>query len=418
MINKMIANEVIESLRKGIPPRRGINLYSVGHEKLIEGIKRFHIEQIGDVGKIRFVSGSWGSGKTHFFRLLCDLAFKNNCLVSNVELSVNDAPFNKFEKVFYGIIRNVSTPADFENKVTNAAPFSGIIQETLTKLGGVGAIEEISHELYTKACEKLMANKSIDIDFKKIILEYWKTYLPDSAEITTLEVQREELMQWFSGEGALGAYRKKYTVSKMVTRENAKLMLQSLGEFVKITGYNGLIILFDEAEQSYSVMRKSALRDAHNNLLSLINSIESLPGMFLIYATTPDFYTDPKHGIVSYGALSGRIGKPEDHPPKALETVWNLDSVVHKLEDYQNVAKKIRIIYKEAYVIEENGIACEDDLVKFVTELNKMHPSLSAVNFWRVMVASTVKYLDNEIEGEASPIEIVYHDVMDQLRED
>jgi len=33
-------------------------MYSVGNEKLIEGIKRFHLSGIGDRGIIRFVSGS------------------------------------------------------------------------------------------------------------------------------------------------------------------------------------------------------------------------------------------------------------------------------------------------------------------------------------------------------------------------
>lgn len=38
---------------------------------------------------------------------------------------------------------------------------------------------------------------------------------------------------------------------------------RSLAEFIKLAGYQGLVILFDEAEMSYSVMRKSALKEAH-----------------------------------------------------------------------------------------------------------------------------------------------------------
>ncbi len=102
-----LAIQVSESLRKGIPPQRGVDLYSVGNEKLIEGIKQRHIHGIGERGIIRFISGSWGAGKTHFFRLLREIAFQNNCLVSNVQLNVDDAALNKFERVFYAIIRNI-----------------------------------------------------------------------------------------------------------------------------------------------------------------------------------------------------------------------------------------------------------------------------------------------------------------------
>ncbi|KKG12533.1 BREX system ATP-binding domain-containing protein [Methanosarcina sp. 2.H.A.1B.4] len=410
---------IIEALRRGLPPERGVGLYSVGHEKLINGIKRFHLSQIPEVGKIRFVSGSWGSGKTHFFRLLREVAFSENCLVSNVELNVNEAPLNKFERVFYSIVRNITTPSSYEIGIVEASPFSNVVFEALSKFGDRGENdEEISYETYAKACEILMANKGIDIDFKKIIQEYWKTYLLEGAEKSIVDQKREEILQWFAGEGTKGVYRKNFGVNKMVSRDNAKIMLQSLSEFVKLAGYRGLVILFDEAEQSYSTMRKSALRDAHNNLLSLINGIEALSGIFLVYATTPDFYIDSKHGIVVYGALSGRIGKPEDHPPKALDTVWNLDAVVPTLDNYHEVAKKIRSLYLETDPQTEELVMNEGELVSFVDDLYDLHPSLSSVRFWRVLVAGLIKKFDEQMEEEEVQTEQIYDDIMDLLREE
>jgi hypothetical protein len=140
--------------------------------------------------------------------------------------------------------------------------------------------------------------------------------------------------------------------------------------------------------------------------------------MFLIYATTPDFYTDPKHGIVVYGALSGRIGKPEDHPPRALETVWNLDAVTIKLEDYQEVAKKIRSLYIQDYPQTEDLLMNDGDLEIFVNELYELHPSLSAVRFWRVLVTGLTRRLDNLMEEEEVSTEDLYYNVMDVLREE
>ena len=308
MDQRIVATQVVESLRKGIPPQRGVDLYSVGNEKLIDGIKKYHLSGIGDRGNIRFLSGSWGAGKTHFFRLLREVAFQHDCLVSNVELDLNSAALNKFEKVFYSIVSHVLTPTYYsEQGLVEAAPFGTVLRESLAYLatGTRSIANEITYEQYAKASELLMGNHAIDIDFKKMVQHYWQTFLPESADPVVVEQTRGEILQWFSGEGTVGQYRKRFGVSKMVSKENAKLMLQSLAGFVRQAGYRGLVILFDEAEQAYSVMRKSALRDAQNNLLSLINNIESLSGLFLLYATTPDFYTDPKHGIVTYGALSG-----------------------------------------------------------------------------------------------------------------
>lgn len=415
-----ICVQVIESLRKGLPPQRGIDRYSVGNENLIEGIKMRHLNGIDTRGIIRFISGSWGAGKTHFFRLLREVAFQHNCLVSNVELSLNDAPLNKFERVFYAIVRNIATPTYYTEDTIEIAPFGRVVQESLAYLGSGNRIfsNQISYEEYAKASEALMLDHSIDIDFKKMIQEYWKTYLPEAAEPTIQEQTRDEILQWFSGEGTAATYRRRFGVNKMVSKENAKLMLQSLAGFVRLSGYRGLLILFDEAEKSYSTMRKSALKDAHNNLLSLINNIESLPGLFLIYATTPDFFTDPRHGIVIYGALAGRIGKPEQRQPRALDTIWNFDEVNTDLSDYQTAAKMIQTIYKTAYPEAEIELPGEEQVETFVQELYRIHPSLAAVRFWRVMVTALITHFDDCLEGETRGTERIYDDVMDRLREE
>jgi len=420
MIETSIANQVIESLRRGLPPQRGTRHYAVGHEKLIQGVKRFHLSGIADKGIIRFVSGSWGSGKTHFFRLMREEAFENGCLVSAVELSVNEAPLNKFERVFFSIVRNIVTPNYYSGEAqASVAPFGIVLREALVYLssGEHGQPQEISYEDITDASEKLMACSAIDIDFRKIVKHYWDTFLPDGPDPAIVDQKRDEILQWFSGEGTVGQWRKNYGANKIVSKDNAKLMLQSLAAFIQLVGYKGLVILFDEAEMSYSVMRKSALKDAQNNLLHLLNNVSELSGLFLLYATTPDFYTDPKHGIVIYGALAGRIGQPSDRPPKALENVWNLDAIDFALEQYQEAAKKIRDVYAAAYPGVEEELPDEATLDRIIAELYESHPSLSQVRFWRVLTAATVKLLDDAMQGEELVTPQIYEDVMTDLRE-
>lgn len=415
---KRLATTVVESLRKGIPPRRGVNLYSVGNEKFLEGIKRFHLSGIADRGIIRFASGSWGAGKTHFFRQLREVAFDNNCLVSTVELSANSAALNKFQSVFSAIIREISTP---HCEVDGAAPFGKVICESLSWLAtGKHEVKElVPYEQYTKACQLLMQDHGIDIDFKKMVQEYWKTFLPNEASVPAINEQlRDEILQWFFGEGSVGAFRKRFGVSKMVSKENAKLLLGSLANFVRLSGYQGLLILFDEAEQGYSVMRKSSLREAHNNLLSLINNIESLNCLFMIYATTPDFYDDPKHGISIYGALSGRIGRPVETPPRALDTIWNLDAVETKIENYQEAANKIREVYLMAYPEAISLLPDEKGIAKMVADLSRKHPPFASVRFWRLLVTAIIMHFDDHLQGSLRSTDRLYDDVMNQIRED
>ena len=59
-IDNALASQIVESLRTGIPPQRGVELYSVGNEKIIEGIKKFHFPGMQNHGIIRF--GKWAMG--------------------------------------------------------------------------------------------------------------------------------------------------------------------------------------------------------------------------------------------------------------------------------------------------------------------------------------------------------------------
>jgi len=112
------------------------------------------------------------------------------------------------------------------------------------------------------------------------------------------------------------------------------------------------------------------------------------------------------------------VGKPEDKPPKAVDIVWNLDAVTPELKEYQMAANKLRSIYIEAMPESTTKIASESDNEKFVEELFKKHPKAGSVKFWRVLVTSVIKKYDAQTEGEVTSTEEIYHDVMDQLREE
>ncbi len=416
-ISQAAALEIIESLRTGIPPKRYVSSYSTGNDQFLQNVRKRHLESASTSGKIRFVSGSWGAGKTHFLRLLREQAFDARYLVSTVELNVDETPFNKFEQVFFDIIRNITSPEMYEEGDLNrAAPFAEVLRRALFK-APAGEEETVSHERFQDAKEALFADDTIDIDFRRIVVQFWETYLAEGGDRATLENTRGRLLQWFAGEGTMTSYRP-YGVQKIVKRENARLMLQSLSRFATHIGYHGLVILFDEAEMSFSVMRKSNLKQAHNNLLHLINSIDESAGLFLVYAATPDFFIDERHGITIYGALAQRIGRPDDRPPRSLDRIWNLDAAETSTEDYLEAASKIRQIYITAYPDIGEDAVSESLLRDYVAELVRVHPEFSHVSTWRVVVTGTIEALDATAEGEGlRPAQQVHDDIMQRLRD-
>ena len=133
-----------------------------------------------------------------------------------------------------------------------------------------------------------------------------------------------------------------------MNRSNARLMLQSLSRFATHAGFQGIVIYLTKPKCLTPSCENQNLKQAHNNLLHLINSIDESEGLFSRYTATPDFFMDDRYGLTTYGAASQRIGRPEEHPPKAVDRVWNLDAIETSLEDYLTAASKIRQIFLSA----------------------------------------------------------------------
>lgn len=416
------AREVIASLRSGTPPERGVSLYSVGNEVLISGIRDRLLADMEACGIIRFISGTWGSGKTHFLRQIRDVAQDEGLLVSTVELDTDSAAMNKFETVYETIVRNIASPRRSDagsGDICDQPSFGGVLAEALAYVGSgqLHAQRESLFDYYEPARQALMSTQGIDIDFKKMVAFYWKTFRPEASEDTAHNERRGEILDWFYGQGTIGAYRKTYGVNKILTRANAKLMLQSLVAFVRLVGYKGFLILLDESNKAFSVMRKAALKDAHNNLLSLINSIGGQPGLFLLYAATPDFYNDPKYGIQEFGALAGRIGMPKQSPPRALDRVWNFDAQAPEPSAVLEAATKIRDVYGAAMPDAVGKLPTTEDLESFLSALLQSHSKFAGVSSWRLAVVGVIEKLDDSMEGRMREPAEVYRDVVERLRE-
>jgi hypothetical protein len=392
------AVEILEQLRTGLPSHHHAQLYSSGNEDFLTKVRKRHLDPTPTAGKIRFISGSWGSGKTHFFRLLTDEAFDAGYVVSTVELSAHESPFNKFELVLFAIIRNISIAGSDK---LSASPLGNVLKQTL--FGEAGGEEGDLASAVTRLDERLFNDPAIDIDVKRVVRAYWDTFLGETTSAPVLEERRGLLLQWFAGEAHKPTFRKEFGVQKVVGKENARVVLGSLVALVQMIGFKGLLILFDESEMTHSTMSKSNLKQAHNNLLHLLNEVGEVPGLLLLYAAVPEFFNDPTKGIRIYGALAARIGDPPSHPPRALDKVWNLDAIETVDSTFADTAISIRAIYGRAYPEEQDALLTEADLRDRISLIVSEHGPYQATSRWRVVIKETTKLLDMSIEGEDLP---------------
>ena len=394
-LDEYVFEDIINKLRNGLPPRRYASLYSSGMESFVASVRKRHLDRNSPDGRIRFVSGSWGSGKTHLFRLLAEQAFDANYLVSTVELSRNEAPFNRFELVLASILRNIASH-DTETEGETSSPLGEVLQLHLRAVADRTGLD-LPSVIETEK-ERLLADTSIDIDMRRVVVAYWETFIPEETEASLFE-RRGQLLQWFTGEANKTTMRKDFGVQRVLTKENARTFLASVVGLARFLGYRGLLVLFDESEMSYSTMSKTHLSQAHNNLLHLINEIEKVVGLFMIYAAVPAFYNDDRHGMRIYGALAGRIQDLPLGPPAALRPVWNLDALPVTPEQYHETARKIREIYTRAYPDDAANLMSTHELLSRVDVVVAEHGQFEKVSKWRAIIQECVKLLDLTLEG-------------------
>ena len=132
-VSKSVAATVLNSLKSGVVPRAGLEYITVGRKSEIQALLQdvSIIEQGG--AALRFIEGTFGSGKTFLMHALRNHVMEKNFVVTDVELSV-DKRFigNKGQGLaaYRELIRNMAI---------HASPDNGALQLILDKW--IGSLE-------------------------------------------------------------------------------------------------------------------------------------------------------------------------------------------------------------------------------------------------------------------------------------
>src|SRR5207249_3725534 len=125
-----------------------------------------------------------------------------------------------------------------DGEVASQTPLGEVFKRALFG-GSVRDGRQVTKEAFATASRRLMADDTIDVDFRRIVVCYWRTFLPPGDKDALSEETRSTVLQWFAGEGTVALFRRQFQVQKVVGRENAKLMLRSLARFAAHIGYQG-----------------------------------------------------------------------------------------------------------------------------------------------------------------------------------
>jgi hypothetical protein len=137
-------------------------------------------------------------------------------------------------------------------------------------------------------------------------------------------------------------------VRTIVDDANGYDFLKLFARFVRLAGFGGFLVCFDELVNLYKLANTQARNSNYEQILRILNdSLQGASvGLGVLLGGTPDFLLDPRRGLFSYQALQTRLADN----PLAKEGLKDFSGPVLRLanltpEDLYVLLTKLRNIY-------------------------------------------------------------------------
>jgi hypothetical protein len=349
--DRQLARRIIEQLgSSGQPPEFGVQYFSAGIDPYLSVIKDEYLANfIPDGGSaFKLVVGIYGGGKTHFLYCIRNQAWEQNLAVSYVSLkSGGECPFDRLDLVYKAIINGLLPPVNDStialNEVKGIENFLRYwYKARLDFHRGEGKSSAMANEAIREEIDTINASSMYSISFRHAIVKGLSAVQLGSDRLF------DEICQWFKGEAPPTATLKNQGITQRVDKTTAFSFIRSLGQTMRPLGYNGLIILLDEAERVPSLSRGQR-EQLLSNLRELIDecSQPTFAGMMIFYAVPDRGFLDGRTQI--YEALRQRLDTEFNHVNPAGVRL-ELDNVISDPATFlRDVGEKIVPIYNTAY---------------------------------------------------------------------
>ena len=265
--------------------------------------------------RIQFLTGRKGSGKSHLIEYFLSRV-KN---YKTVSFSARSVWINDFKEIYFEVLRQCNLEGCLHRcgeiivSELGFSPdaYSGSFTDFLASQGLNDPITK--REIRLQLNKMFMQNPLMDNNFACACALLAGGQL---GHPLLEEPAREALLGWLSGnkEVKIPTLRGLGLSPVRVSKHNARHMLRSLVEVLKMAGYDGLIIAVDDLDILVSHDSLEEIRytrqkreDVYESVRELIDEIDTLRNVFMLFAFDRKLIDDDICGIKSYQALWFRI---------------------------------------------------------------------------------------------------------------
>lgn len=297
-----------------------------------------------DISVTKFICGEYGSGKSFLLKVIEHMAYNKGFVVATVVLN-KSVQMHKIDTIYKDISANITAPT--------GKGLKHIIDRWYGKLEKDAQVTTDDIRKRNQYIRDNIEATLIDArEYSNSFAEAVKYYaISLSSQDTEVVETANKAMAWLTGDrNILFKDRHKFGVKGDVDKENAFDYLKALSSFLSAVGYNGLVILFDEAISIVDGSRTESIRNSAFEYIQLIYdgcNKELFDSSLFIFAGTPKFFTDNKKGLKTYPSLYDRI------KPSFSEEVEDIKQPIIRLkklkpEDFEEFGNMLIKLHEES----------------------------------------------------------------------
>ena len=369
-IPKRIASAVINSLKGGVVPRTGLPYITVGRENEIDALLH-DVDIIADGGaSFRFIVGKYGSGKSFLLQTIRSHVMDRNFVVVDADLS----PERRLQgtkgqglATYKELIRNMSTKTRPDGGALTLILdrwISGIQSETAAESGLSADSPEFEKNVEKKIYEVINSlNEMVHgFDFAKLLTIYYRATVDGNDE------EKAKVVKWFRGEYSTKTEAKsELGVNIIISDDDWYEYIKLFAAFLKMAGYNGLLVLVDELVNIYKIPNSITRQYNYEKILTMYN--DTLQGkakyIGIIMGGTPQCIEDTRRGVYSYEALRSRLAEGRfgrEGVKDMLAPVIHLTPLTY--EEMLVLTEKLADIHAQLFDYEQK--ITQEDMISFI----------------------------------------------------
>ena len=400
-------HSTIVQLAHGQAPhsKRILDELSVGIDFITDfWLERYFREFIPSGGsKIKFITGQPGSGKTHTLHLLSAIARNENFIT--VQFSAKEIWLHDFKEVYLEILRQ----CDLMHLLVRCS--HGIIAAMGFNHQDIPEGMTFMDYLGQNGLSDGVTRRELRLQLKTMFLD--NTFLDNNFALACsllcggilghpfLENQSKQLLlSWLAADKNIKvpSLRPLGLAPSRITKFNARHMLRSLAEVVRLSGHPGLLVAIDNLEvlidkSSLNPMHYTKMKrdDTYESIRELIDDIDSFHNIMFMFAFERSLLDNDNSGLKSYQALWMRIqNEIVGTRINRFSDIVDLDSIASQLFTPQMLVQMSEKLAKVVNSIDINARTIDEAKANEIVNLAK----LGGISIPRLVNQATMQTLE------------------------